>query len=143
MEEIWRLRQKEEPRVRGGGGAREKGSRSPPQRGGRGGGFVERGGERDRTEKERQKLARPAGMGRDLQLKDTEKGRWMVEKWGSGGPCGAGSGPAVPPPVGLPRPPTPRLGAPRTPITPPPPARARRLHEIGCSRNESAPRGGG
>lgn len=94
--------------------------------------------ERDRPGKGSQTLAPPVVccVGRDLPLKDTEKGRWMVENgeqrarqgghWPSRtrGRCARPDAPA------------------RRPAAPsaPPPGRG---HEIGCSRNESARRGGG
>lgn len=124
---------------RKGGLRAPRGSWSQPQ------GERERGRKRGGRETLKSKLDAPAGrsgVGRERHLKDTEKGRWMVQKCGRRGPGRAGTGP-------LPSPrdaPAPHAEGPKRTPTPSPtpgPASARRWHEIGCSRNESAPRGGG
>lgn len=86
----------------------------------------ERGEEARDPQKNASSSHRPSSVGRDLHLKDTEKGRWMVGNAGAATRRG-GHRPG---------------GAARAP-QPPPQARARRGHEIGCSPNECAPRGGG
>lgn len=77
-----------------------------------------------------QTLKEQAGAGGDLQLKDTEPG-WVE---------GAAALRSPQPPSAQPR--AECLSRPRAP-SPARAARARRWHEIGCSRNESARRGGG
>lgn len=91
VQEIWRLRQK---RKRGLQAWRGEGELefAAVREGVRGG---ESAGGRERPEKENQTLT-PAvwSVGRDLHFKDTEKGRWMVEKRRAGTP--AGRAPAQP-----------------------------------------------
>lgn len=148
VEETRRLRQKEEPRVRGRARRRGEPDSAAVRGSGREGGR-EKGG-RDRPEKESQKLTLavwcekgPSSQGhRERQMDGEEIGEPRD-------PGGAGSGPAGRPQPRGPRPRRPRAApsgprAPTLPCPPPPgPACAPRWHEIGCSRNESAPRGGG
>lgn len=124
--------------------AAERGSWSPPQRGREGWG--ERGRENERPEKESQTLTLLVWcVGKDLHLKDTEKSRWRVENGGAATPAGRAL--AQPQRAGwrcpLPDAPARRPAAPERAPALPGPARAGRWHEIGCSGNESALRGGG
>lgn len=116
VEELGRLRQTGRGFEEGGGRERNP----PPSCGTR---AVRRGG---------QTLKEQAGAGGDLQLKDTEPGGVeRAEALRSGQP-----------PSAQPRGRALCLGRPRAP-SPAWAARARLWHEIGCSRNESARRGGG
>lgn len=136
VEETRRLKQKEDPRVRGK--ARRWGAEVSSSEGKWEEERREKRGRVDPKEKPEAHSGRLVGeetfISRTLRKAD--------EWWRNGGaatPVGRASAqPAAP----APRPVGPEHA--RTPCPPlPGPARARRWHEIGCSCNESAPRGGG
>lgn len=148
VQEMCRLRQKQEMRVRGREGrAGAVVSRKERERGRERRGLEER--ERDPKKQARSSTLPAAVVWAGTFISRTlSKADGWCKSGGAAAPAGRTSA-QLAAPGGAVSPRTPPLRALRNPDVPrlqPTPARpacARRWHEIGCSRNESAPRGGG